>query len=163
MTECPLARVRGPLGTVERGLETTTLGAKEVFLMSRVLVVHHDVDMADQEVDWLRRAGHLPIQCAGPTHGPCPIFQGLPCPAVDDADVLVYDVWASGDSESEHDLIRGLRELHPDIPIVLTAPGIELNWVDDSEIGSVVTLEGVPTSERLLDAVNRALTMGTAA
>jgi DNA-binding NtrC family response regulator len=131
--------------------------------MSRVLVVHHDVDMADQEVDWLRHAGHLPVQCAGPTHGPCPIFQGLPCPAVDDADVLVYDVWASGDSESERELIKGLRELHPNIPIVLTAPGMEFDWIDESEFGSIVTLEGAPTSELLVAAVERALAMAPAA
>ncbi len=131
--------------------------------MSRVLVVHHDVDMADQEVDWLRRAGHLPVQCAGPTHGPCPIFQGLPCPAVDDVDVLVYDVWASGESESEHELIKGLRQLHPDVPVVLTAPGIELDWVDDPALGTIVTIEGAPSSERLVKAVDRALALAAAA
>ncbi len=131
--------------------------------MSRVLVVHHDVDMADQEVDWLRRAGHLPVQCAGPTHGPCPIFQGLPCPAVDDADVLVYDVWASGESEAEHQLIEGLRELHPTVPIVLTAPGMEFDWVETSGVHAVVPLVGVPTAERLLEAVDRALALGSAA
>ncbi len=131
--------------------------------MSRVLVVHHDVDMADQEVDWLRRAGHLPVQCAGPTHGPCPIFQGLPCPAVDDADVLVYDVWASGESQAERELIEGLREMHPNVPIVLTAPGMEFDWVETVGINAVVPLVGVPTAESLVAAVERALSMGTPA
>ena len=29
--------------------------------MTRVLVVHHDVDLADQEVDTLRRLGYEPV------------------------------------------------------------------------------------------------------
>ena len=59
--------------------------------MTTVLVVHHDPDVADQEVDSLRRAGYTVRQCAGPTVGPCPILERRPCPIVEEADVLVYD------------------------------------------------------------------------
>ena len=34
--------------------------------MTRVLVVHHDVDLSDQEVDALRRRGYDTRQCMGP-------------------------------------------------------------------------------------------------
>jgi len=34
--------------------------------MTRLLVVHHDVDLSDQEVDALRRRGYDARQCMGP-------------------------------------------------------------------------------------------------
>jgi DNA-binding NtrC family response regulator len=131
--------------------------------MTSVLVVHHDVDMADQEADWLRRSGYAVVQCSGPTHGPCPILQGLPCPAVEDVDVLVYDVWASGSGEVARELIEGLRELHPNVPMVLTAPGMEFDWVEDSGVHGVVPLVGALSAERLDEAVQKALASVAAA
>lgn len=128
--------------------------------MTHVLVVHHDPDMADQEADWLRRAGFTVSQCAGPTFGPCPVLHGLPCPAVEEADVLVYDVWASGDTRSERYLIERLRELHPDIPIVLTAPGMEFDWVETTGIHAVVPLVGAPSATSLRAAVEHAPASG---
>jgi DNA-binding response OmpR family regulator len=125
--------------------------------MTRVLVVHHDADVADQEADSLRRVGYTVEQCAGPTYGPCPILQRRPCAAVDKADVLVYDVWSTGDSDSGRHLIEELREQHPEIPIVLTAPGIELDWVETSGVHAVVPLVGLPTGARLRAAVEEAL------
>jgi DNA-binding NtrC family response regulator len=96
--------------------------------MTRVLVVHHDVDVADIEVDELRRAGYDVQQCAGPIGGnPCPVMCGAACWQVDWADVLVYDVWASGDGRSA--LIDDLRDLYPDKPVVLTSGGLMLDWV----------------------------------
>ncbi len=131
--------------------------------MINVLVVHHDPDMADQESDWLRRAGFNVEQCAGPQFGPCPVLHDLPCPAVDQADVLVYDVWSTGDSESEQELIELLRELHPDIPIVLTSPGLEFEWVRETGLHAVVPLIGVQSSARLVGAVVEALATVTPA
>jgi DNA-binding NtrC family response regulator len=125
--------------------------------MAHVLVVHHDADMADQEVDSLRRAGFAVQQCAGPMYGPCPILAGRPCPAVEEAEVLVYDVWASGDSDSGRQLIEELREQHPEIPVVLTAPGMELDWVETSGLHAVVPLVGLPSGPRLRAAVEEAL------
>jgi hypothetical protein len=113
--------------------------------------------MADQEVDSLRRAGFAVQQCAGPMYGPCPILAGRPCPAVEEAEVLVYDVWASGDSDSGRQLIEELREQHPEIPVVLTAPGMELDWVETSGLHAVVPLVGLPSGPRLRAAVEEAL------
>ena len=125
--------------------------------MTHVVVVHHDPDMADQESDWLRQAGFSVEQCAGPQHGPCPILYGKPCPAVDGADVLVYDVWSSGDSASERDLIEQLREQNPHTPIVLTSPGLEFEWERTTGIHSVVPLDGAPSAASLVEAVRQAL------
>ena len=125
--------------------------------MTRVLVVHHDADMADQESDWLRASGFDVTECAGPQHGACPVLRGERCPAVHEADVLVYDVWASGDTGSEQVLIERLRELHPEIPIVLTAPGMEFDWVETTGAHGVVALEGKVSAALLRAAVTRAL------
>ena len=59
--------------------------------MTRVLVVHHDIDIGDLETDELRRAGYEVEQCMGPTAAthPCPVINGRPCPAAARADVLV--------------------------------------------------------------------------
>jgi DNA-binding NtrC family response regulator len=125
--------------------------------MSKVLVVHHDIDLADQEADSLRREGFQVEQCSGPSVFNCPVMRGEPCPAAARADVLVYDVWASGESGGAQRLIEGLRELHPDVPVVLTAPGIELDWVQTEGIHKVVPLVGAPTGALLSEAINRAV------
>lgn len=126
--------------------------------MTRVLVVHHDLAIGDQEADSLRRAGYEVEQCQGPIGGaPCPVIAGRTCPAADRADVLVYDVWATGESDGGQKLIEGLRELYPDIPVVLTAPGMELAWVETSGPHRVVPLVGPPTAARLEAAIERAL------
>jgi DNA-binding NtrC family response regulator len=130
---------------------------REVLPMTHVLVVHHDPDMADEETDWLRRAGYGVVECSGPARGPCPILNDEPCSAVDAADVLVYDVWASGNADTERELIARLRELHPTIPIVLTAPGIELNWEETRDAAGVVSIAGALTAATLANAVERAI------
>lgn len=91
--------------------------------MARVLVVHHDRDQADIEVDRLRRAGHEVQQCAGPiAGGGCPVLRGESCWQVEWADLLVYDAWISGDGETE--LLDELRALHPDKPVMLLSGGL---------------------------------------
>jgi DNA-binding NtrC family response regulator len=126
--------------------------------MTRVLVVHHDLAIGDQEADSLRRAGYEVEQCQGPIGGaPCPVIAGRTCPAADRADVLVYDVWATGESDGGRTLIEHLRELYPDVPVVLTAPGMELEWVETSGPHRVVPLVGPPTADRLDRAIRRAL------
>ncbi len=125
--------------------------------MTRVLVVHHDIDIADQEVDTLRRLGYEPIGCAGPSGSPCPVLRGEHCPDVDDADVLLYDVWSTTESGGGQDLIARLREMHPETPIVLSAPGIELDWVETEGPHKVVPLVGPPTAEKLDAAIKEAL------
>lgn len=125
--------------------------------MTRALVVHHDLDLAGQEADSLRRMGYEVVECSGPTRNRCPVLAGHPCDLAERADVLVYDVWASGDAEGARRLIEGIREIHPDTPIVLTSPGIELEWEETSGPHAVTTLTGQPTGARLHDAIQVAL------
>jgi hypothetical protein len=104
--------------------------------MTRVLVVNHDIDVSDIEVDALRKAGYEVDQCHGPIGGTaCPVLNGLPCWQVELADVLVYDAWAAGTGAP--DLTNDLRELHPDKPLVVTSPGPMLNWAETSGAHSV--------------------------
>ena len=125
--------------------------------MRRALVVHHDIDIEDQEVDSLRQRGYQVEQCAGPQYHACPILRGEACPAIARADVVVYDVWSTGESDGGRHLIEGIRELHPDIPVVLTAPGMELDWVETEGAHRVVPLVGAPTGEKLASAIDQAL------
>ena len=55
-------------------------------------------------------------------------------------------------------LDESLQPLHPDIPLVLTAPGIELDWVRTEGRHAVTTLVGIPTGERLRAAIEEATT-----
>jgi len=124
--------------------------------MVKVLVVNHDVDLADIEVDQLRRAGYEVDQCSGPTHAltSCPVMQGLPCWQVAWADVLVYDAWAAGNAD--RDLIADLRAAYPGKPIVLTSAGMELAWTEDAGSTGVTSLAGATTGASLAQAVERA-------
>lgn len=131
--------------------------------MTRVLVVHHDTDVADNETDYLRRAGYEVTQCSGPAFGPCPIHAGLPCPIVEGADVLVYDVWATGESDGGRSLVEGLAELHPGVPVVLTSAGMEPDWVAPAGTPGVVVLDGAPQGAQLVKAVEQALAMAARA
>jgi len=125
--------------------------------MTQVLVVNHDLDLAGQEADSLRRLGYDVIECAGPTHNHCPVLAGRPCDLAARADVLVYDSWASGDAEGARMLVENLREIHPDTPIVLTSPGLELAWEEFEGIHAVTPLVGQPTGARIHEAIGTAL------
>ena len=125
--------------------------------MTRALVVHHDIDLADQEVELLRRFGYQVEQCSGPTANTCPVLNGGTCTLAAASDVLVYDAWASGDIDGSSELIEGLRKAHPSVPIVLTYPGMGLASMDDEPTHGVVPLTGQPTGARLHEAIQRAL------
>jgi hypothetical protein len=127
--------------------------------MTRVLVVHHDIDLADQEVDSLRRRGYEVSQCSGPigAWAGCPVLSGRTCSLADEADVLVYDAWATGEPEGARRLIEGLREIHPDVPVVLLATGMEPDWAETAGLHRVTPLVGQPTGERLAHAIESAL------
>ena len=125
--------------------------------MTRVLVVNHDIDLADQEVDSLRRRGYDVRECQGPIGAQCPILAGQPCSLAEHADVLVYDAWATGEPEGAERLIEGLRTYHPDVPIVLSAPGIEPSWIETAGPLKITPLVGDPTGERLAAAIEAAL------
>ncbi len=121
--------------------------------MVRVLVVDHDVDLADLKVDTLRRAGFEVDQCGGPTHAltACPVLHGMPCWQVEWADVLVYDVWAAGSGEEvlTHDLI----EQYPGKAIVLTSQGMDVGW---AQADAGATVSGSHATGDLVTAVKAA-------
>ena len=125
--------------------------------MTRALVVHHDLDLGGQEADALRRIGYEVIECSGPTRNRCPVLAGQPCDLAERADVLVYDVWSSGDADGARALIENIRELHPDTPVVLTSPGLELSWEESAGPHAVTSVTGQPTGARLHEAIQVAL------
>jgi hypothetical protein len=125
--------------------------------MTRVLVVHHDIDLSDLEVDSLRRRGYEVSQCLGPVGAHCPVLAGRTCELADRADVLIYDAWATGEPDGARRLIEGLRDLHPDVPVILTASGIEPEWIETIGAHRVRPLVGAPTGERLAAAIEAAL------
>jgi len=125
--------------------------------MTRVLVVHHDLDLAGMEADSLRRYGYDVTECGGPTRNRCPVLSGRACDLAERADVLVYDSWASGDAEGARSLIENIREIHPDTPVVLTSPGLPLSWEETSGDHAVTVLTGQPTGARLDEAIREAL------
>ena len=125
--------------------------------MTRVLVVHHDLDLAGQEVDSLRRFGYEVTECGGPTRNQCPVLAGHACELAEQADVLVYDVWASGDAQGSRTLIDNIREIHPSTPVVLTSPGLALSWEESTGRHGVTMFEGQPTGARLHQAIQAAL------
>ena len=73
----------------------------------------------------------------------------------------MYDVWATGEPDGAKMLIENLRDLHPDTPVVLTSPGLELSWEEHGGPHRVTTLTGQVTGARLHEAIQVA--MGTPA
>ncbi len=125
--------------------------------MTRVLVVNHDRDLADEEVEALRRRGYEVKLCLGPIGAMCPVLSHMGCELAEWADVMVYDAWATGEPDGAAALIAGLRDLHPDVPIVLSASGMEPDWVELAGPHRVTPLVGAPTGDRLASAIEAAL------
>ena len=125
--------------------------------MTRALVVHHDIDLADQEVESLRRFGYEVDQCSGPTANTCPVLNGSRCAMADRSDVLVYDAFADGDIDGAQRLIAELRRVHVAVPIVLTFPGVGMTGFDDEPAHGVVPMYGQPTGANLHAAIQQAI------
>lgn len=125
--------------------------------MTRVLLVHHDIDLADQETDSLRRRGYEVQQCMGPIGASCPILSGKVCTLAEGADVLVYDAFVTGEPDGAQRLIEGMREIHPEVPIVLCATSFEPDWIELTGRHGVTPLVGQPTGERLAAAIEEAI------
>ena len=121
--------------------------------MTRLLVVYHDVNVADIETDELRRAGFEVDRCSGPIGGsPCPVLNGRPCWQVDEADVLVYDTWEAGNHEPE--MLASLRHHHPGKPVVLTSPRPAHETFMEDEANLIFH---APTRTDLAPAIRRAM------
>jgi hypothetical protein len=125
--------------------------------MTRVLVVHHDLELAGQEVDSLRRFGYDVTECSGPARNPCPVLSGRQCDLAERSDVLVYDAWATGEPDGARILIENIRDLHPDTPVVLTSAGLELSWEEHGGPHRVTTVTGQVTGVRLHAAIQEAM------
>ena len=125
--------------------------------MTRVLVVHHDIDLADQEVDSLRRLGYEPVECSGPAGSPCPVLRGEDCPAVADADVLLYDAFATTEPAGGQRMLEGLQRMYPGKPIVIQASGMELDLHLIEGGSKVVPLTGTPNAANLDAVIKQAL------
>jgi hypothetical protein len=125
--------------------------------MTTVLLVNHSRDFADLVAGWLTGRGHRVLQCPGPGRIRCPVLDGQPCIAADQADVLVYDAWSSGGLLADHDLIFGLRSIHPDRPMILTAPGLEPNWGPMPGEEGIFPLTGLRNADQLEAAISAVL------
>ena len=125
--------------------------------MTRVLLVNHDIDVADQQTDALRRRGYEVVQCLGPASARCPILAGRECELAANASVLVYDAFATGEPDGARRLIQGLRDIHPEIPIVVCATGMEPVWIETAGAHRVMPLVGAATGARLAEAIEQAL------
>jgi hypothetical protein len=75
----------------------------------------------------------------------------MPCWQVEWADVLVYDVWASGTGEDE--LTQDLIDQYPGKAIVLTSQGMDVGWAQD-DAGAIVS--GHQQPGELVAAVTKA-------
>ena len=130
--------------------------------MTTVLVVSHDLDLADGEADSLRRHGYDVRQCLGPIGGHCPVLADRPCSTVEGVDVLVYDAFATGEPEGARRLIEGLRDHHPEVPIVVCASGMEPEWIETIGDHGITPLVGQPTGARMAAAIEAAVALGHA-
>lgn len=125
--------------------------------MTNVLLVNHDVDLADLQADSLRRRGYSVTQCMGPVGASCPILGGRPCELADKVDVLVYDAWVTQEPDGAQRLIEGLRDIHPDLPIVLCANGLEPSWVETTGPHRVTPLVAATNWADLATSIESAL------
>ena len=71
--------------------------------------------------------------------------------------ILLYDAWATVEPDGAERLIEGLRDIHPEVPIVLTASGIEPDWIETVGRHRVTPLVGRPSGDRLAAAIEGAL------
>jgi hypothetical protein len=125
--------------------------------MTRVVVVHHEPDVAAEQAAQLRALGYEVETCGGPLAEQCPVLGDFPCPIADRADVLVYDAWAAGDSDGGRALVAHLRDLYADLPLVLTSTDDRLDWIAVEGPERVTPLSGRPDPQRLRDAIEAAL------
>lgn len=123
----------------------------------RVLIVHRSEGVTVAEADGLSQLGYEVETCMGPAYHACPVLRGDPCPAVELADVMVYDAWATNEADSSRRLIEGLRDLYPETPVVVTVPGILLSWMETEGPHKVTPVVGVPTTDKLDEAIQEAL------
>lgn len=125
--------------------------------MARAVVVNHDTRLAEQHARALRDAGYRVESCGGPEQQPCPVLTGLPCLFADRADILIYDAGLVGGGLAARDLVNEVREMYPDLPVVLTSVEADAGWVETEGPHRVTPLAGEPSATELCAAVESAL------
>ncbi len=125
--------------------------------MVSAVVVNKSFAKAEHHAAVLRASGYLVELCGGPDHDDCPVLAGLPCRLADGADILIYDALVMADNDAVRQLVADVRDVYPDLPIVLTSAGPDLAWVETEGPLRVFPLAGEPSSDELRAAVEAAL------
>ncbi len=125
--------------------------------MTTAVIVSRDPAVTHAEVRILRAAGYAIEVCAGPTEHACPVLRERPCPIADRADVLVYDAHVAGNGAAARRLIDEVREVYPDLPVILTSTDGPVDWAATDGPQRVTPLVGPLTDETLRAAVEAAL------
>jgi hypothetical protein len=125
--------------------------------MTTAVIVSRNPRVTHAELRILRDAGYDVEVCAGPADQPCPVLRSRPCPIVDRADVLVYDAQVLGGPEAARRLIAEVRDVYPDLPLVLTSVAGPIDWATTEGPHRVTPLVGPPAGKALLAAVESAL------
>lgn len=125
--------------------------------MVNAVVVNHDTRLAEQHARALRASGYHVETCGGPPQDPCPVLAGLPCRFADRADVLIYDALLVGGGVAAGRLVNEVREMYPDLPVVLTSVEADAAWVETEGPHRVTPIVGQPSAAELCAAVEFAL------
>jgi len=65
----------------------------------------------------------------------------------------------TGEPDGARRLVEGMRELYPDLPMVLVSNSFEPEWVQTAGAHRVTPLVGDPTGDRLAAAIEEAITL----
>ena len=90
----------------------------------RVLVEDTELGPRRELERRLRKEGYDVVGCCGPetlSRQRCPIEELGPCPAVSEADVVVTVL--RDDTDRLPQVLAGIRAQHPEVPVVVRAPG----------------------------------------
>jgi len=119
----------------------------------RVLVEEQDGAVRTSYVNLLRRSGIEAIGCGGPgdhDDARCPIEVGAGCDTAELADVIFFS-FRLADARSR-EILRGLKRMHPRLPIVVEVPKPQTFRYQDVLRG-VSTVYAPVTSHSLTKAV----------
>lgn len=113
----------------------------------RVLLEHRDVVVQDVLREALEGAGFDVRTCGGPEGRGCPVLRQEPCPAVEEADVVVSGLVGTTLGRV---IARRVRRRHPDRPLLVEAT----EWLGEQLGDDVCTARIYPLlPEALCEAV----------
>ena len=126
--------------------------------MVKAVVVNREFPKAEQHAAALRAAGYTVELCGGPDHDDCPVLVGLPCRLADARRRAgLRRAGVSDGARLSRQLVADVREIYPDLPIVLTSVDVSLTWVETEGPQRVFPLAGDPSPDELRHAVEAAL------